>query len=106
MHNDSPPPFFFEPRPDAASLAAIGDAIAHTVDLVPPLATLFSRLAHPSTEGWRELFLDAAAVLLAEADRQWARGRVLQALALEGLEARLLEQIVCPEGSRVARRYS
>jgi hypothetical protein len=64
--------------------------------VAPGLETLRARLGHPSAPGCRELYLDAAAVLLAEADRQWAGGRVLEALALEGLEARLLEQVIGP----------
>jgi hypothetical protein len=89
-------PFFCDPRPDAASADVIDRGLRRMDAVAPGLDALRARLGHPSAPGCRELFLDAAAVLLAEADRQWTRGRVLEALALEGLEARLLEQIVSP----------
>jgi hypothetical protein len=90
------PPFFCDPSPDVASFEAIGSGMRRMSELAPDLESLRARLGRTNATACRELFLDAAAVLLNEADRQWSRGRVLEALALEGLEARLLEQIIAP----------
>jgi hypothetical protein len=96
MHTRPNQPFFYDPTPDAASADVIDRGLRRMDAVAPGLEAFRARLGEPGAPGCRELFLDAAAVLLAEADRQWARGRVLEALALEGLEARLLEQIVGP----------
>jgi hypothetical protein len=91
-----PKGFFSDPRPDPAAVAVIEAGFRQIARLAPDARELRDRFVAPTTVPDRELFLDAAAALLSLADRSWASGRVLEALALEGLEARLLEQIVCP----------
>jgi hypothetical protein len=88
--------FFCDPGPDACSFEAIGNGMRTMSKVAPDLREIRERFTDRVDTSYRELFLDAAVVLLAEADRQWARGRVLEALALEGLEARLLEAVVGP----------
>jgi hypothetical protein len=86
---------FGDPDPEPGVLAAITSGFAHLADRVPEVGDLRSRFAARASGVDRGLCLDAAAALLGAADDRWSQGRVIEALACEGLEARLLEIVVC-----------
>jgi hypothetical protein len=87
---------FSDPSPDRTALAVIDAGLCRVASFGPDVSVLRDRFRAPKGGSDRELYLDAAATLLGLADRQWRAGRVLEALALEGLEARLLELVVAP----------
>lgn len=88
--------FFADPAPEPSRGSEIAVGMHRLAEIAPHLHAIARHFGHQDTPVGRALYLDAAAALLAEADRAWSTGRVLEALAFEGLEARLIEVLVCP----------
>lgn len=88
--------FFIDPAPEATRGSEVAVGMRRLAELAPQLRAIARRFGHPNPPVGRALYLDAAVALLSEADRAWSRGRVLEALAFEGLEARLIEELISP----------
>jgi hypothetical protein len=87
---------FRTPSAAGASAGRLRSALGALAALAPGIGRHGSALAAADHDGRRDAYLDLAVALLEHADRRWASGDVVVALAFEGLEARVLEALVVP----------
>jgi hypothetical protein len=89
-------PFFRDAAIDGNVAEVIETGLRRLAALAPRLERFAAPVRAARISGDRELLLDVACALVGEADIAWSKGEVLEALAFEGLEARVIEHVVGP----------